>query len=546
MKFLLATALSLFLSAMTYAQSSEGLTLYRLGELDLAKQYFLKHVDQNPAEDNYFLGEIEWSLGNLNLAKQYYEKSFAVNESVYGEIGLAKIELKSDPKEAKKTLERIAKKYKKDGPIALEVAKAFYDNGMDVDGQKVLDELLKSKNPDPNAFILKGDVLLKKGETGAAAAEYDQANYFDSNNIIALIKAGLVYERINPNTALEQFRKALQIDPNNKIIMRFMAKVYTLNGRNPQAIVLYKEYFTSENYNLDDLSYYARALYFNQNFVEAKEILEKGLALSPNNFVLNRLLMYTDEKLKENEQGIEVGDKFFKLRSSIDSGYLDKDFISYGNMQLAVGDKVKALESFGKAIQLNPENIDIYKDLAVDLNASKLNLEAAEMISKYILLKGKEATIEDYYLQGRYYQSAAQALVRDSLPEAQTIRAELLTNADLAFSEMIRLDPDGYQGYYMKANVNTLLDPEMKTDTAKNLYMNILDILAAKKEMEQRKTVVQNAYEFLAVYYYYKFDEAKNGELKSEMKAKSVEYCKLSLELNPDKASINNILKALE
>lgn len=546
-KFFIVAVLLLLSSVMIHAQNKEGLTLYRLGELDLAKQYFLKNVAQDPALNNYYLGEIEWDLDNMSAAKQYFEKSYAVDASVYGEIGLAKLALRSEvtSKDAKKTLEGIAKKNKKDSAVVLEVAKAFYDNNMDVEGQKMLDEVLKSKTPDPNAFILKGDILLRKGETGPAAAEYDQANYFDKNNIVALIKAGLVYERINPNTALEQFRKALQIDPNNKLIMRFMAKVYTLNGRNPQAIALYKEYFSTENYNLEDLSYYARALYFNENYADAKEILEKGLKLDPNNFVLNRLLMYSDEKLKQYEQGIEVGNKFFKLRSSIDSGYLDKDFISYGNMLLAVGDKVKALESFGQAIELNPDNSNIYKTLASDLSAKAMNVEAAEMMGKYILLQGKDASLEDYYTQGRYYLSAGQPLSRDSIAEVKALGMELLANADVAFGEMIRLDENGYQGYYMKANVNTLLDPEIKTEVAKNLYLKVLEILTANNEMEQRKSIVQNAYEYLAIYYYYKFDEAKNADVKAEMKAKSVEYCKLFQELNPNKNSINNILNAL-
>lgn len=540
-KFLIVASILLCGVMSLSAQSKEGLTLFRLGELDLAKKYFQEDLNTYPAEDNYFLGEIAYSQDNLAEAKSYYEKSAQSANPVFGEIGLAKLNLKSDPKEAKKVLEGIAKKNKKENAVLLQVAKAFFDNKMEADGEKVLDELMTAKNRDPYAFILKGEMLQEQGKIGDAAAQYDQAVMFDPNNIVGLIKSGLVYERINPNTALSNFKKALEIDPNNKTIMRFMAKTYTVNGRYPQAIALYKEYFASEKFNAEDTQNYARALYFNDNLKTAKEVLEKGLQVEPDNFVMNRLLMYTDDKLKDYAQGAEVANKFFALRDNKDGGYIAQDFITYGNILLKQDDKVKAMLQFVKATTLDPDNAKIYKDLAAELSSSKLYIEAVETMNKYISLT-KDATAEDYYQLGRYNLLGAQTLVKSEDPEAQSIRQQMLVNADDAFSKVIELSPNSYLGYQQKADVNSLLDPDMKNDIAKNLYLKTLEIIKENGELEKRKNIVLNAYQFLAVYYYYQFDDTNSAESKE----KSLEYCNLYSELNPDNTSINAIKEQLQ
>ena len=537
MKNLLSLFMSFFLVSFVAAQNTDGVILYQLGEYDLAKTYFEQNASSDPALDNYYLGQIATQKGDLVKAKQYYEKSFAVNSSLYGEIGLAALDLKSNPKEAKKILEGIAKKNKKDSAVCIQVAKAFYDNGMMEEGTKISDELMKAKDKNPNVFILRGDVAMNAGDTGAAAAEYEQAVSIDPTNIVGLIKFGLVYEKINPATALEQYRKALQVDPNNKLVMRFMAKVYTNTARYPQAIALYKEYFANNKYNLDDLSYYARALYFNGSYNEAKDILLEALKQEPNNFVFNRLLMYCDENLKENEAGIEVANKFFKLRSSLDSGYLAKDFISYGTMLINLGDIESAVLQFDKAAAMDPKNGDLYKELAAELNKSKLYLEAAKMMDSYIAIAGENTKAEDYVLQGRYYQQAAQALARDTENTDETQRIELLTNAEVAFGNAVAKNPESFLGYFSQAGVNALLDPQAKEPKAKELYEKALSIIEASGEIDSRKAVVSVIYEYLTIYYYLQYAESNSKEMKEQ----ASKYCDLAIALNPDKKMINDI-----
>lgn len=542
-KTLISTFLALAVSVSILAQSNPGVTLMKLGELELAKQHFTKQMNNNPAEAQYYLGEVAWENGNVEEAKKHYAAAAAADaESLLGQIGVAKSELKVNDKEAKKTLENIYKKNKKDIVVVLEVAKAFYDNGMVAEGDKAVEEAKKSDKSNPLIYILEGDRLLKAGKTGDAAMQYDQAIHFDGNNVLALIKGGKVYETINPSIAIEQFKKAMEIDPSNTLVNRYLAKVYSSSGRHPQAIAIYNEYFLKGNYNLEDIRYFATSLYFNKNYANAQEILEQGLKRDDKNFVFNRLMMYSQKELKKYEEGLETATKFFDLRAATDSGYIDLDYVNYGELLSKNGKIDEALVAYKKAIELNPDNVNLFKDLASSMASNKLNAEAAEYMNHYIEAVGEDVDASDYYTLGRYYQSAGQTLQQDSLPEAQAQSVEMYKKADAAFEVVTERLPDNYLGYFMRGGANALLDPDMKQGLARPYYEKTIEIIKANDEVEQRKNIILTAFQYLAILNYYSYAD-KNSD--AEAKAKAIEYCEKYCELNPNNENINAILEDL-
>lgn len=538
-KTLISTVIALAVSVSILAQSNPGINLLKLGEFELAKQHFTKQISQNPAEANYYLGEVAWENGNMADAKKHYDAALAADaESLLAQIGVAKADLKTNEKEAKKALENIYKKNKKDVVIVLEVAKAFYDNGLVEDGDKAVAEAKKSDRSNALIYILEGDRQLKAGKTGDAAMQYDQAIHFDGNNVLALIKGGKVYETINPSIAIEQFKKAIEIDPSNTLVNRYLAKVYSSSGRYAQAIDMYREYFMNDNYNLEDIRYFATALYFNKNFADAKEILAKGIERDGKNFVFNRLMMYSQNELKDYANGLATAEAFFDLRAKTDSGYIDKDYMTYGELLSENGKTDEALVAYKKAIELNPDNVNLFKELASSMGSNKMNEEAAEFMNHYIEAMGDGVEASDFYTLGRYYQSAGQALAKDSLPEMIEKRIALYKKADAAFEVVTERLPENYLGYYMRGGVNALLDPELKEGLSKPHYEKMLEVIIANDEVEQRKNIVLTGYQYLAVYHFYKFDDTKSAESK----AKALEYCEKYCELNPNNETINMIL----
>lgn len=535
-------ALGLILSTSLFAQEkNQGIDMLRLGEYELAKEFFTDQIGQDKAKALYYLGEVEWEQGNLDAAKAKYNEALSADpESLYAQLGVAKANLKQDPKEAKKAIENVYKKNKKDIPLLIEAAKAFYDNEMEEDGNKAVAEARKANNKSPLIYILLGDRELKRGKTGDAAMQYDQAINFDNSNVLALIKAGKVYENINSNVASELLKKASEVDPNNRLVNRYLAKVYSQSGRYALANKIYADYFMSGSYNLEDIRYFSNALYFAKNYPEAREILNLGLEKDKDNFVFNRLLMYVEYELKDYTKGLEIADHFFKLRADKEDGYLEKDYITHGNLLAESGRLDEAVVAFNKAIEKNPENVALYKELASTMSADKNYEVAADFQNKYVQAVG-DADATEYYQLGRYYQSAAASVKVDSLVEDSIKRVDLFKKADGAFEVLTEKRPDNYLGYFMRAGVNSMLDPQIKEGLAKPFYEKTLELIQAAGEMEQRQSIVLTVYEYLAVYYFYDFIDNKNNDSKQ----KAQEYCDLYMAINPEKESIRNLVEAL-
>ncbi len=533
--------LSFLLSTSLFAnEKNHGIDMLRLGEYDLAKQFFTKNLGQDKAKALYYIGEAEWEQGRKAEAAAKYNEAFSADaESLYGQLGVAKSNLKTDPKEAKKALENIYKKNKKDVALVLEVAKAFYDNDMEEDGDKAVSEARKSNSKSPLIYILLGDRELKKGKAGDAAMQYDQAISFDPQNTLALIKAGKVYENINPDVASTMFKRASEVDPGNRLVNRCLAKVYSQNGRYAQASKIYADYFLGGDFNLEDIRYFSTALYFSKNYPEAREILNLGIERDKDNFVFNRLLMDTELQLKNIDNGLAVGERFFKLRDAKDGGYLDEDYITYGNLLAEAGRREDAVEAFNKAVEMNPNNVELFKRLAATMSSEKLYEDAANFQHKYVKAV-EDADATEYYQLGRYYQSAA-AAIRDTIPEALEKRENLFKEADVAFKVLTEKRPDNYLGYFMRAGVNSMLDPQLKEGLAKPFYEKTLELITEAGEMEQRQSIVLTVYEYLAVFNFYNFADTNSPEAK----AKAMEYCDLYLAINPEKESVKTLKEAL-
>lgn len=546
-KLVSTTVLGLMLSISLLAnQKTPGIDMLRLGEYDLAKQFFIEELSQDKAKALYYLGEVEWEQGNLTGAKAKYSEALSANpESFYAQIGVAKADLKgANAKDAKKSIENIYKKNKKDIPLVIEAAKAFYDNDMVEDGDKALGEARKTDNKSPLIYILLGDRELKKGDAGAAAGQYDQAINFDNANVLALIKAGKVYENINKDLATKLLKQASDVDPNNRLVNRYLAKIYSQSGRYPQAIKIYADYFVNGTYNLEDVRYFSNALYFSKNFTEAKDILKLGLEKEKDNFVFNRLMMYTENELGNKEEGVKVADYFFTLRADQEDGYLDKDYKAYGELLAANGRTEEAHAAFEKAVEKNPDNVDLYRDLASSMSKEKDYTGAADFQTKYINVIEDKAGVSEYYQLGRYYQLAANATLRDTLPEAVDKRKELVGKSDAAFAKLVEISPESYQGYYMQAQVNAILDvdTEMKEGLAKPYYEKMLQVITEAGELDKRTKEAATAYEYLAFYYYYQYAD---NTANTEMKTKAIENCDLLLAINPDKENIKGLKEAL-
>jgi len=84
-------------------------------------------------------------------------------------------------------------------------------------------------------------------------------------------------------------------------------------------------------------------------------------------------------------------------------------------------------------------------------------------------------------------------------------RIALYLKADSIFGDFTIRYPDHYLGYFWRARVNAILDPETVSGLAKPHYEKVAEILEKTNNAERKREMIE-AYQYLGYYYYLKED----------------------------------------
>ncbi|QIK60774.1 tetratricopeptide repeat protein [Dysgonomonas sp. HDW5A] len=540
-KYLLGAFLGLLLSSPIFAQSNIGADYLNTGELKVAKEIFEKQISQSPAEAYYYLGEVAYREGNMAEAKANYEKGLAASpDFVLNNVGLGKLLLKTNPKEAEDQFSIALKQDKKNVAVLVAIARAYFDNNMKEKGDAKLADARKADKKAPAIYILEGD-LKAKTNVGEAAGSYAQAYTFDPASAVAYIKTAQVYENVNPTLAVEMLQKAIEINPNYTLAYKYLGSIYSHGGQYEQAIDAFQKYFAQGSYDVNDLTRYAAALYFTKKYEEAKKLINEGISKEPNNFVLNRLLMYSYLQSKDYVDGLAAAEKFFSLDKG-DSEYIVQDFMTYGELLSKNNQLDKALLQYDAAIKLDPSKSAVYKDIAIACADAGQYADAAKYYQEYVD-KADAAVLEatDFFTLGRYSYMYGSAALKDADPAISAAGKESLLRADKAFATVTERIADSYLGYFWRARTNALLDPETTQGLAKPYYEQVVNIIVGKADGSNPSELLE-AYQYLSYYYYLLYDKSKSASDKEQVKL----YSEKMLELDPANTVAPQLLEAIK
>ncbi|MGI6573621.1 MAG: tetratricopeptide repeat protein [Fermentimonas sp.] len=552
-------ALFLFgLIPTVWSQVNKGLELFLLEDFDEAKIVFEQTATSQPDIAYYYLGEIELQKGNPEEAMVYYQKGISADEdAIFSQIGATKLSLKSNPDEFKKNMQSVAKRNRKQAPVLLAVAQAYQYNNMHKEATSALSSARSADKSYPYIYLFEGYWMEKQGNTGGAATQYEQAINFDPKCAVAYVKNSLAYSSVLPTAAINTLQAGLEANPGNELIGRYLARGYYRNGYYEQAITEYNNLLQHGKLRPEDDRNRAASLYFSDRFEEALSALNSILAYDPNHPVMNRLLMYTHSELQNYDEAIKAGEHFFELREEeAEFTPLLSDFTNLAEAYMNVEKIDQAIEVYKQALKANPKEVNLYRDVASTLARVNRTIDAAEFYQGYIDATQSTESVDYQQLGIYYYQVAGQlarkagaaekaveeggavetnpVLLRDSL-------AQFVGNAVKAFSKVIELVPESYQGYYWRANANTLLDQDLSRGLANNDYQRMIEILKASDDDSNQSRLVE-AYRYFAIYYLYQFDSSNSNADKNQ----SIDYAKKVLELSPVDPTALQIVEGLQ
>jgi tetratricopeptide (TPR) repeat protein len=538
-KFFFASLMLMGASLVANAQGyKDGIEYYKVDKLDNAKELLERNLNSastDKAEAFYYLGQIALHQGKIAEAAANFEKGIAANAmNPYNYVGQAAIALKNGG-EAKALLEKARKLTKKDPKLEMEIARAFYDANPTTyakDIEKCIKNARKWNPNDPDSYIFEADTKADKKDWGNAAGIYELAFDKDPNNIEAYVKYANTYFNVNPEMAIERLEELQAKVPNSALVQRELAEKYYADNLGAKAAEQYGKYIKNPNHFAQDEVRYVQLLFFGEKYKESLDLATSLVnKLSPADskvFYMKRMQLYNLVQLEKWAEAVEAGRSFFANAVPQGSNYEVRDYTDFGQALQTAGFPEEAIAAYNKAIDLNPKNTDLIRNLGDSYADAENFVKAAEYYQR--LVDDGNNKSNDLFTLSNYYLGIAST---DSLDAAT--KADALTKSQKYIDEVDKLVPGNVQIVNQKAKIAKFREGDNNNGAALAAYQELLSILDEKPDKASYSRYFKYAYNYLATYYFTKGD-----------KATAKTYYQKWLEYDPENESLRNYVNSLK
>jgi len=550
----LAAFLSLSL-AVVFAGNDKGIEFYKMGMYDAAKDVFAQQSAQSGDEQAiaaYYLGLVYAQEQNTKAAEAQFQKAIdAAPQLAYGYIGKGRLELKNNAKAGEALLKQAEGMGKKNADVLVKIAEAYFANDMIAKAQSLLGKAKAVDSKNADIYLLEADIILTKGKDSetigkAISKGRDAVSFSNNKDKVALVKLAQLYMMVGGlSLALENVNRALAIDAGFPPANTELGNVKYTQGRYKEAVEAYeKALATSVKVPVEYYENYAYALYFNKQYEKSLQEIEKNLLLRPNNTTLLRLQAYNMYELKQYEEGYAKMEKFFATVPQDKQIYLD--FITLGRLQVQLKKYDSAIENLNKAIALDAEKTEPYKELALAYAAKENYEEGVKYFEKYFEMTPK-ALASELNTFGEMNTNAAATILDNNKKDVKALQAnQQLFNSYVekgakAFSDLIALAPELHIGYLNRAYLYSMADGYEYGITGKNkgvslpYYNEALEVMLKNNADGRFNRSIAEAYNSQARYYIQN-DETKNA----------IELYRKALAVDPTNADAIKVLTQLK
>ena len=551
MKLKFVLALALFGSSVfaSYADGyKDGVEYFQAGQEENAEIVLLQTLDEaatDKAEAYYYLGWIELNKGNLDKASEYFELGVKANpEYAYNYVGKGAVALKKGNVDAAKDFFKEAEKInKKDAKIRVDIARAYYNADKVKYNKQWNDALKDAKKKDKKEsaiYIFEGDVFADEQKYGDSAGYYEMAITFDAERPIAYVKYANTYFRINPTVAIQKLEEIVAKNPNSALAQRDLAEKYYENNQWTKAAEQYKNVIDNPNHFASDDERYVVLLYFGKNYQESLSRAQAQLQKTPTSFLMKRMVFLNQAALEQYAEAEKSAIDFFGSASA-DNLLSSNDYTTYGDVLKKLGKEEEALGEYEKAVEINPDKVELLKDLSSaystaatattdSVKAANYHLKSAELYKKFID-KGDYSTNDLFVLAGRYQNVIATAL-------NDTLKSKAFEKANKVIDEVLERVPDDYRIAQRKARIALTYEGN---DRSKGLavapYNQMMEILNNDTTIDEskKKEAFMEAYMYIAAHYL---------AIKDSATAKS--YYLKYLELDPTNEALKKYIENMK
>ena len=549
----LAASSALWASAQTQGYL-DGIEYYKADQYANAQEILQRNLN-NPETDRatslYYLGAVDLKTGFKDAAQKKFNEGIAANPKVgLNYVGLGAIDLANGDLKAAQAQFKAATKAENKAPVLVAIARAYYEADPVAYAKEYESYMKKATDKDkkcPDIYIMNGDKYrdeaIASGDAnspiiGKAAEEYSMAQYFDPENPAAYVKYSKLFAKLNPPYSIGKLQELLSQKPNSALAQRELAERYYDSDQWTKAAEQYGKYIENPNHFLQDEERYAVLLYTGGNYQKSLEVAKAGLAKNPNSAQMKRMVMLDEFELGNYEAAKAAAEDFFTLNNV---RFTRTDYNTYANTLAKLGDYDGQIQALEKAVEINPDNVDVLRDLTYaltnagsrayrdDKNAEALaDYKRAIACGEKVVEAGGDA--QDINLLGRNYYNAANVS-----PEDAPDRAELVAKG------LQVLKPISTEGRQQVNALRTIMQLEFlgagnkSSEAVKDACQKLIDAMNANPENATKNaTYYRQAYAYMANYY------LENGD-----KAMARECLENALKYDPDNEGIKEVLKVL-
>ncbi len=538
-KFFFASLMLMGASLMMNAQGyKDGIEYYKVDKLDNAKELLERNLNAastDKAEAFYYLGQIALHQGKVAEAAANFEKGIAANAmNPYNYVGQAAIALKNGG-DVKTLLEKARKLSKKDAKLEVEIARAFYDANPTTyakDIEKCIKNARKWNPDDPDSYIFEADTKADKKDWGNAAGIYELAFDKDPNNIEAYVKYADTYFNVVPEMAIGRLEELQAKVPNSALVQRELAEKYYADNLGAKAAEQYGKYIKNPNHFAQDEVRYVQLLFFGEKYQESLDLATSLVnKLNPTDskvFYMKRMQLYNLVQLQKWAEAVEAGKVFFANAVPHGSNYEVRDYTDYGQALQNAGMPAEAITAYEKALQINPNNVDLIRFMGDSYADNEDFVKAAEYYQR--LVDSGNNKSNDLFTLSNYYLGIASTEGIDA-----ATAADALAKSQKYIDEVDKLVPENVQIVNQKAKIAKFREGDTNNGAALAAYNELLSILDKKEDKASYARYFKYAYNYLATYYFTKGD-----------KATAKTYYQKWLEYDPENEQLRNYVNSMK
>ena len=340
---------------------------------------------------------------------------------------------------------------------------------------------IELNNTNPELFLMLGDAYLYIVNDGSKAiSNYKIAEKLDPKSPKAKLRLGQLWVRAKRyNEGLDLYKEAINIDPTFAPAFREQGELYFKAGQYENAKNSYKKFLELSSTNTYAKVRYASFLFLSKFYAEAIEVIEEVISVDQSYNVLYRLAAYSYYETGQYDKGLPAIKKF--LANVKPDLILISDYIYYAKLSSKMGNDEEAIIFLKKAMEKEPEDVDIMNELMKVYSKMKNNQGIIEILN--LKISKNIAGNNDYYSLGINYYT-----IKDWV------------NADKAFGYLNETKPDFLAAFLWRARSNANIDSLTTEGLAKPHYELFIE-KALEDTVKNQKDIVE-AYEYLGYYYY--------------------------------------------